>query len=197
VSGNESCHIEARTFILEPGNLSAAQLYDKSIDGACSITYRDLFIRDMGNIPIPVTSECIIIMGDAVGNSTVTFECRPPEPITTPTPAAAPTKDSGPNGSAELQAIKDRAKTELNPMNFATGKKAIPDLIGRVIGALLAFAGSIALVLYIYAGAMWMMAGGDPGRVGTAKKVIIWTTLGVVVMLGSYIIVKEIFGLLK
>lgn len=113
------------------------------------------------------------------------------------TPPTAPAKTDEPNGAAELQAIKDRAESVLNPMGFKEGKTGISDLIGRVIGALLGIAGTIALVLYIYAGAMWMLAGGDPGRVGTAKKILIWTTLGVVVMLGSYIIVKEIFGLLK
>lgn len=187
----EECIILNHDFSIPSGNFSGEAFYSMAIGPAsadCTADFQSLFLDRVGDKSFTVSSECSIEAMSAISDLDMSFSCRPSAPA-----VSAPAKDTGPDGSVDLQAIKARAKNELNPMNFTT----VPDLLGRAIGALLAFAGSIALVLYIYAGAMWMMAGGDPGRVGTAKKVIIWTTLGVVVMLGSYIIVREIFGLLK
>lgn len=85
------------------------------------------------------------------------------------------------------------AKTELNPMNFTS----VTGLVGRLIYVLLSVIGSIALVLYIYAGVLWMTAAGTAERITTAKNILIWTSLGVVVTLSSYIIVNYVFGILK
>lgn len=85
------------------------------------------------------------------------------------------------------------AKSGLNPMNFSS----ITGVVGRLIYILLSIIGSIALVLYIYAGILWMTAAGTAERIATAKNILIWTSLGVVVTLSSYIIVNYVFGILK
>lgn len=85
--------------------------------------------------------------------------------------------------------LKAEAK-KLNKLNFTS----VEGIIGRIINTLMAFVGSIALVLYIYAGILWMTAAGTAERIQTSKRVIIWTTFGLVVMFGSYLIVTEVFS---
>lgn len=85
--------------------------------------------------------------------------------------------------------LKAEAK-KLNKLGFTS----VAGIIGRVINVLMAFIGSIALVLYIYSGILWMTAAGTAERIETSKRVIIWTTFGLAVMLGSYLIVAEVFS---
>ena len=87
--------------------------------------------------------------------------------------------------------IQEVAKDSLNPMNLTDAA----DVIGRGVRLLMAFIGSISLALYIWAGILWMTAAGNADRAGQGKTIIIWTTLGIVVMLSSYVIVGFVFSL--
>lgn len=97
--------------------------------------------------------------------------------------SAAPAEDKN-----VLQKLQKEAR-KLNPAHFT----APTDLIGRAIKLLMAFIGSISLVLYIYVGILWMTASGNAEQINKAKNVGLWTTFGLVAMLGSYIIIKFIF----
>ncbi len=77
----------------------------------------------------------------------------------------------------------------LNQTKFRT----ITEVIAQIINVFLAFIGSFALALYVWAGILWMTAAGNGDRIDKAKTIIVWTTLGVVAMLGSSLIVKFIF----
>jgi hypothetical protein len=81
-----------------------------------------------------------------------------------------------------------KAAQKLNPMNI--GKPT--DLFSRAINAMLAFIGSIVLVLYIYAGFLWMASSGNAEQIKKAQNILIWTTLGAIAMAGSYMIVRTI-----
>ena len=70
-------------------------------------------------------------------------------------------------------------------------------LLSWLVNILLAFIGSIALVLYIWAGILWMSSAGNTERVSRARSIMLWTTLGVAVMLGSYVIVTFVFDIFK
>lgn len=88
----------------------------------------------------------------------------------------------------------NREAIQLNPMNLKTGTAGVNLVVGRIVRYLLMFIGSISLVLYIYAGILWMAAGGNSENVGKSKKILLWTTLGLVVMLSSYWIVSTVLG---
>lgn len=93
-----------------------------------------------------------------------------------------------------VSGIDPRAEAKiLNKVSFSN----LTGLIGQVVKVLLAFIGSISLALYVYAGILWMTASGESSRIEKSKEVIVWTTLGVAVMLGSYLIVNYLFGFLK
>lgn len=66
-------------------------------------------------------------------------------------------------------------------------------LLGRMIKGLMGIIGSITLVMFIYGGIMWMTAAGNSDRQSKAMKIIIWSSLGVTVILTSYILVDFLF----
>lgn len=92
-----------------------------------------------------------------------------------------------------LDKIRSDAKS-LNPMNFKTGTTGVQQLISKVVGVLTFAMGSILLLFYVYAGILWMTAAGNQERIGQAKKIVVWSTLGVVVILSSYLIVQAVFN---
>jgi len=65
-------------------------------------------------------------------------------------------------------------------------------LIGTIIKAVLGVVGSLALVMFIYGGLLWMTAAGNTERVEKGKKTIVWAVLGLVVIFTSYALVKFI-----
>lgn len=100
-----------------------------------------------------------------------------------------PKPRAGALSGATPEALKTAAAADLNKAEFSTPV----DLINRAVRMLTAFIGSISLVLYIWSGLLWMTARGEPQKIEQARKTMIWTTLGVVVMLASYMLVSLVF----
>jgi hypothetical protein len=109
-----------------------------------------------------------------------------------PIKASPTSSDSDPNYASRIN-LSNEARS-LNQMGYFSG---VTDFIGQIIKVLMAFIGSISLGLYVWAGLLWMTAAGASERIGQAKKILVWTTFGDIVMLGSYIIVSFLFDLLK
>ncbi len=61
--------------------------------------------------------------------------------------------------------------------------------IGRIIDASLGIVGSLALLMFVYGGFIWMLASGNSERVEKGKNILFWATVGLVVIFTSYIIV--------
>jgi len=74
-----------------------------------------------------------------------------------------------------------------NPLDTAA---SIPGIIGKVINAALGIVGSLALIMFIYGGITWMTAAGNEQNVTKGKNIIIWATLGLVIIFSSYAIVR-------
>lgn len=68
------------------------------------------------------------------------------------------------------------------------GSTSLFDIIGTIINVALGLLGVIFLILVIYAGFLWMTAGGDDKQVEKAKKMLINATVGLVITLSSYAI---------
>jgi hypothetical protein len=49
-------------------------------------------------------------------------------------------------------------------------------LIGKIINAVLGVVGSIALIMFIYGGFVWMTAAGNQERVGKGKEILVWSS---------------------
>ena len=70
-------------------------------------------------------------------------------------------------------------------------------LIGQVIKIGMSIIGSVALLMFVAGGIMWMTARGNAEQMAKAAKTLAWSALGVVVILASYGIVKFIFGAIE
>jgi len=62
-------------------------------------------------------------------------------------------------------------------------------IIGQALNAVLGVVGSLALIIMIYGGLMWMTSAGNEQRVKTGRDTLIWATLGLVVIFMSYALV--------
>lgn len=65
-------------------------------------------------------------------------------------------------------------------------------LVGRITQFLLGLLGSLAFLMFVYGGLMWIMSGGSPDRVTKGKNAIIYSIIGIILALGSYAIVNLI-----
>ena len=81
-----------------------------------------------------------------------------------------------------------------NPLTNTTGDVpgGIPGLIGRVINGVLGVVGSLALIMFVYGGLLWMTSGGNDEKVKQGKDVLIWATLGLFIIFASYALVNFI-----
>jgi len=72
----------------------------------------------------------------------------------------------------------------------------IPTALGQVIGAVLAFTGTLFFVLMIYGGLLWMLARGNEQQVEKAKNLITAAIIGLIIILGAYALTAYIGGAL-
>lgn len=64
----------------------------------------------------------------------------------------------------------------------------LPDLVGTIIGTALTLVGLIFLILMVYAGYLWMTARGEEDQIDKARKIIIGTVIGLVIVVSAYAI---------
>ncbi len=76
-----------------------------------------------------------------------------------------------------------------DPLSGATPQA----LIGKIINAALGIVGSIALLMFIYGGFVWMTAAGNEQSVAKGKGVLVWATIGLIIIFSSYALVKFVF----
>jgi hypothetical protein len=63
-------------------------------------------------------------------------------------------------------------------------------LVGRITKAAIAIVGSLTLVMVVYGGVMWLLASGNEEKVGKAKKILVWSLLGLIVVFSAYAILS-------
>ncbi len=66
----------------------------------------------------------------------------------------------------------------------------VPTLIGRVINYVLGIVGSLALVMFIYGGIVWMTAAGNEKSIEKGKSILMWAALGLAVIFLSYALTR-------
>jgi len=78
--------------------------------------------------------------------------------------------------------------TLTNPL----GTSDVREIVGRVISAALSVVGSLALLIFIYGGFLWLTSRGDTKMVTKGKDTMIWAILGLVIIFGAYVIVRTV-----
>lgn len=69
--------------------------------------------------------------------------------------------------------------------------------IGAIINAFLGLLGLVAVVLIVYAGYLWMTAGGEEDKITTAKQIMTNAAIGLAIILAAFAIVQFIFRALN
>lgn len=153
-------------------NITKAENYCK-----CTITYDD-GSKAEENVSVKTKDECIDYVDDAwdFGDTGYTSVCHWLE-------------EDGETynifGEKELEiAVKD-----LNQLKVNTPQELIGLLIKSVMGIL----GTITLIMIIYGGVLWMTSGGNSDKTKKARDIIVWATLGVIMIFASYAILNTIF----
>jgi hypothetical protein len=85
------------------------------------------------------------------------------------------------------------ATTLKNPLSVSTPQA----LIGKVINAVLGIVGSIALLMFVYGGLVWMTSSGSPEKVKQGKNVIIWSAIGLAIIFASYGLVRVLINVVQ
>ena len=80
--------------------------------------------------------------------------------------------------------------TLTNPL----GETDIRLIIARVIQGFLSISGSIALIMFIYGGILWMTAMGNEVRVKKGKDTLLWAILGIIIIASAYVATNAIFN---
>lgn len=80
-----------------------------------------------------------------------------------------------------------------HPLENPLSTTSIPALVGQVITIFTGIAGSIALLMFIYGGVLWIFSGGNDEKVTKGKDVMKWAVIGLAVMFGAYALVKLVF----
>ncbi|MEK7103286.1 MAG: pilin [Patescibacteria group bacterium] len=73
-----------------------------------------------------------------------------------------------------------------NPLKVSTPQA----LIGLIINIALGLSGSIALLLFVYGGILWMTSAGDKAKVTKGIDTMIWAAIGMAVVFASAAIVR-------
>jgi len=82
--------------------------------------------------------------------------------------------------------------TELTSLNKLPNQTP-QAVVGSIIKFMLGFLGSIALCMFIYAGLLWMTTAGGSEKQGKALKIMLWTSLGIMLLFSSYAVVNFVF----
>ena len=90
-------------------------------------------------------------------------------------------------GTDDRDLLKENSVNLDNPL----GEDITPQsFIGTIIQGVLGIVGSLALAMFIYGGFIWMTAAGNAEQVTKGKNVLVWATLGLVIIFSSYALVR-------
>jgi len=76
----------------------------------------------------------------------------------------------------------------INPL----GETDVRVIFGRIISAALSIVGTLALLMFVYGGVLWMTSRGDTKMVTKGKDTITWAVLGLVIVFASYTLVNAL-----
>jgi hypothetical protein len=73
------------------------------------------------------------------------------------------------------------------------GTASIPEVLARIITILTGVSGSVALLMFVYGGVLWLISGGNQERITTGKQAMVYATIGLTIIFGSYAILRALF----
>lgn len=101
--------------------------------------------------------------------------------------AAEATGGSGSGTPAAATTIEPRE------LDNVLGTSSIPELLARIITIFTGISGSIALLMFVYGGVLWLTSRGNADQVEKGKKAIVWAVIGLAIIFGGYAILRTLF----
>ena len=94
----------------------------------------------------------------------------------------------------QLNAAKNASKL----VNAQPGRETVgvQSYVGKVINIFLSLLGTIAIVLIVYAGFLWMTAGGNEESLTKAKDLLLNAVIGLAIILTAYSITRSVLNAL-
>lgn len=86
--------------------------------------------------------------------------------------------------------------TLYNPLGSTEADSDIRVILGRVIKGFLSIIGSIALLMFVYGGTLWLTSAGNPEFIKKGKDIIVWSILGLGVIFSAYAITNALLSAL-
>jgi len=77
---------------------------------------------------------------------------------------------------------------------YPSGVSSVPQLLGNVLRALFGVLGSIALLMFIYGGFLWLTSGGEAEKIKKGKDTMVWAILGIAIIFSSFAIVSFVIN---
>jgi hypothetical protein len=72
-----------------------------------------------------------------------------------------------------------------------------PTLIQNIVNYVSVIVGSLSVLMFVWAGILFLSSAGDPGKIGKAKQVLIFAVIGTAIALagtGLVTVVREVIG---
>lgn len=97
---------------------------------------------------------------------------------------------------AQLTEAQSELQNEIAPAIGAEANITLPELIGNIIAVLLSVLGIIFIVLVVYAGFLYLTAGGEDTKVKKAKTLLSQSIIGLIIIVAAYAIAKFVIDAL-
>lgn len=101
-------------------------------------------------------------------------------------PASGGAAGAAGGGGASTVLVNPIGGTTQNP----SGTSDVPHILGNVLRALFGVLGSIALLMFIYGGFLWLTSGGAAEKIQKGKETMVWAILGIAIIFASFAIVS-------
>ncbi len=83
------------------------------------------------------------------------------------------------------------------PQNTNLPDRPVADILLSIIDWAIILVGILGVIIFIYAGFMYLTSQGETDKIEQAKKILIWGIVGIVVSVLGLIAVKTVDGLLR
>jgi len=74
------------------------------------------------------------------------------------------------------------------------GQTSLRSLVLTIVNFVLTFLGVVAVIMIIYGGMLYVTAGGKQETVDKGKKILMYTVIGIVIIMLSFVIVNAVLG---
>ena len=72
--------------------------------------------------------------------------------------------------------------------------KTPQELLGQILNGMFGIIGSLALVMFIFGGLVWMTSAGNPEKVKKGRDILVWSAIGLFVIFSSYALVRFVLS---